>query len=224
MRNLRQREERAGQVPALRLKGECVHMKDILGICLCVCLCVCCSGCASIFSDSKYVHKFEASVPDVIMDIEKNGKPYKSGVLVPAKINLPADNGYFSRADYTFTFKKGGYKDKVMTRRAKVDPFYWVNVATIYAAVIGMVIVDPWTGAMWSLEEAPVVAVMEKEKPAASPPAPLAEVKPEIAERKDVRQVPPEPTQTIQDGEKDRKCPRCGAVKGANGKCPLCDN
>lgn len=195
-------------------------MRNLIGICLCAY----CSGCASIFSDSNYVQKFEASVPGVLMDVVKNGEPYQSDVPIPAEIKLPADNGFFSRADYSFTFRKEGYKDKVMTRRAKVDPLYWVNVATIYAAVIGMVIVDPWTGAMWSLEEAPLVAVMEKEDSEAVPPAPTPEVKPEIVERNDARQQPPEPVQTIQEGELDLKCSQCGAVKGSNGKCPLCDN
>lgn len=204
----------------MRLRGECVHMRNLIGICLCAY----CSGCASIFSDSNYVQKFEASVPGVLMDVVKNGEPYQSDVPIPAEIKLPADNGFFSRADYSFTFRKEGYKDKVMTRRAKVDPLYWVNVATIYAAVIGMVIVDPWTGAMWSLEEAPLVAVMEKEDSEAAPPAPTPEVKPEIVEHNDVRQSPPESALTIQEEEQDRKCSQCGAVRGTNGKCPLCDN
>lgn len=195
-------------------------MKRFIGISLCVCCC----GCASIFSDSEYVQKFEASVPDVVMDIEKNGKSYQEGVPVPGEIKLPADNGYFSRADYSFTFKKEGYKDKVITRRAKVDPFYWVNVATIYAAVIGMVIVDPWTGAMWSLEEAPIVAVMEKTD--LDVEASTSSVKQNKVQIESERTLPSEVEngEPIEKNDPAQKCSKCGAVMDANGKCPLCEN
>lgn len=108
------------------------------------------TGCASIVSDSEYrVHlNSTPSESDVVVE-DHTGRRYLDA-QTPATVVLGASDGFFSPASYTATFKNGNVT-KTQTINAGLDGWYVGNI--LFGGVIGLVIVDPATGAMWSLDQ-----------------------------------------------------------------------
>lgn len=66
-------------------------------------------------------------------------------------MTLESSRGYFSGQTYTLHFKKDGYADKTVTLDSSLSGWYWGNI--LVGGLIGMLIVDPLTGAMYKLPE-----------------------------------------------------------------------
>lgn len=107
------------------------------------------SGCSSIVSQSEYAVAI-ASTPDTasFTVVNRAGQQVHSGVT-PATVTLKSSSGYFKGEAYTVTFKKDGYSDKTFTMTSSVDGWYFGNI--LFGGLIGMLIVDPATGAMYNL-------------------------------------------------------------------------
>lgn len=107
------------------------------------------SGCSSIVSKSEYAVAI-ASNPDTanFIVVNKAGQQVHSGVT-PATVTLKSSSGYFKGETYTVTFRKEGYPDKIFTMTSAVDGWYFGNI--LFGGLIGMLIVDPITGAMYNL-------------------------------------------------------------------------
>lgn len=108
-----------------------------------------CTGCASIVSESQYAVAIN-STPDNANFVVTNS----SGIKVqqgttPSTVTLNAGAGYFKKARYTITVSKEGYADTQYTLVSSVDGWYWGNI--LFGGIIGMLIVDPNTGAMYKL-------------------------------------------------------------------------
>lgn len=107
------------------------------------------TGCASIVSETNYPVAVN-STPDGANFVIKN----KAGTAVvagttPQTVALPSSSGFFSGETYEVTFQKEGFSESTITLRSTVDGWYWGNI--LFGGVIGMLIVDPATGAMYSL-------------------------------------------------------------------------
>ncbi|MDQ2078421.1 hypothetical protein [Marinimicrobium sp. ABcell2] len=121
-------------------------MKNTVTLCL---LLIALSGCSSIVSKSEYSVAI-ASTPDEARFVITNrqGQKVHSGVT-PSSITLNASAGYFKPESYTVVFTKEGYADKTFTLSSTIDGWYFGNI--MLGGVIGMLIVDPATGAMYKL-------------------------------------------------------------------------
>ncbi len=80
----------------------------------------------------------------------------RSGQIVhtgnaPSTVTLKSGKGYFSGQTYTLLFKKDGYSDRTVTLDSDISGWYWGNI--LFGGLIGMLIVDPATGAMYKLPE-----------------------------------------------------------------------
>ncbi|GAM60695.1 hypothetical protein JCM19232_3637 [Vibrio ishigakensis] len=107
------------------------------------------TGCASIVSDSQYTMAITSSPDDAIFTItNENGQVVSKG-HTPSTISLDASNGFFDGADYTIKYHKDGYEDSIVTVSSSVDGWYVGNI--LFGGFIGLLIVDPATGAMWKL-------------------------------------------------------------------------
>jgi len=108
-------------------------------------------GCASIISKSDYTVAFK-SQPDkadiVIMD--ETGKTVFEGTT-PTTVSLTAKAGFFNGMDYTIRYSKEGYKTHEAKLESGLDGWYIANIAL--GGLLGMLIIDPATGAMWALPE-----------------------------------------------------------------------
>lgn len=109
------------------------------------------SGCASIVSKSEYAVAINSN-PDAAQFSVTNsaGQKIHSGVT-PASINLKSSSGYFKGETYTIELKKEGFSPKTYTLSSSVNGWYFGNI--LFGGLIGMLIVDPATGAMYKLPE-----------------------------------------------------------------------
>ena len=57
--------------------------------------------------------------------------------------------GYFKAAEYSITYSKPGFEDLTLPITSEVDGWYIGNL--FFGGLIGFLVVDPATGAMWKL-------------------------------------------------------------------------
>ena len=109
------------------------------------------SSCASILSRSDYVVHIR-SIPSQanFKIVNRFGDVVESGTT-PRFVSLPASAGFFTRADYLITVTAPGYEDRSYNLRAIIDPLYYVNILFGGPGLLGMLVVDPLTGAMYKL-------------------------------------------------------------------------
>ena len=109
-----------------------------------LCLSLLSTGCASIVSKSHWPVTVTSNPPGQSVSVRnEEGVVVHSGVT-PFTVTLPASNGYFGKMDYTLEGSNG-----TVALEADLNLWYIGNI--VFGGLIGLVIVDPLTGAMWHL-------------------------------------------------------------------------
>lgn len=104
------------------------------------------TNCASIVSDSDYSIIVRSEQRDIDFKIKDlNNRTITKGTT-PEIVRLKAGTGYFESAKYTIE-----YLNEKHPLDAEMDGWYWGNI--LFGGLIGMLIVDPITGAMYKLPE-----------------------------------------------------------------------
>ena len=106
------------------------------------------SNCATIFSKSEYPLNLKSTPEANVIVKDENGTEVYKGVT-PVEIILKTKSDFFKGKNYTITFSQEGYADNTMLIDTNLDNWYFGNIC--FGGVIGMLIVDPITGAMWKL-------------------------------------------------------------------------
>lgn len=111
------------------------------------------TGCASIVSDSKYPVNI-TSIPEgaTFKVLDRQGKTIAGG-KTPGYISLKAGNGYFKKAKYKVIFEMDGYESTTSEVEAYLDGWYIANI--LFGGsdlLVGFLVIDPITGAMWQLD------------------------------------------------------------------------
>ncbi|MET4696484.1 hypothetical protein [Endozoicomonas lisbonensis] len=107
------------------------------------------AGCASVVSESSYPVALQSTPSGASFTItDQNGQVIHTGTT-PGTVTLKSGAGYFSAANYTVQFKKPGYNGSTITVSSTMDGWFMGNI--LLGGLIGMLIVDPITGAMWKL-------------------------------------------------------------------------
>ncbi len=109
------------------------------------------TGCATLLSESVYPVTITSAPDDATITITDSNKNIVFQGKTPAEVNLKASSGFFRKASYTIKFEKKGYKDSVYTLTSTLDGWYFGNLIS-GNIIIGMLIIDPITGAMWQLD------------------------------------------------------------------------
>lgn len=107
------------------------------------------TACSSIVSKSDYpvaITSIPSEAQFTIRDV--SGKAIESGTT-PKTITLKSSAGYFKKQSYTVEFQKEGYPSRTVEIVSSVDGWYFGNI--LFGGLIGMLIVDPATGAMYNL-------------------------------------------------------------------------
>ena len=108
------------------------------------------TGCASIVSKSSWPITINSSPSEAKISIkDKKGIEIYTG-NTPATLKLKSGAGFFSKARYQVTFEKVGYDKKVVPVEFKLNGWYFGNI--IFGGPLGLLIIDPATGAMFKLE------------------------------------------------------------------------
>jgi hypothetical protein len=114
-----------------------------------VVLCLSFTSCASIFSGGPKKVTINTTPPGAKVTIyDKYGKVVTTRQS-PAVVSLERKVGYFAPQEYRIVIEKPGYKPTEVRVQATINGWYFGNL--FLGGVIGMVIVDPLTGAMFTL-------------------------------------------------------------------------
>ena len=109
------------------------------------------SGCASIVSKSQWPVTVNSNPSGANVTIKnKRGVEVQKGAT-PMTIYLPSGAGFFSPASYQLEFAMDGYNPTNALLSAGMNGWYIGNI--IFGGLIGILIVDPATGAMWRLQD-----------------------------------------------------------------------
>lgn len=107
------------------------------------------SSCATIFTPTKYQVAFNTTPEGAGITIEnREGKVIFEGTT-PTTVKLKSSAGYMKKEEYKITFTKDGYDQKVVSISAELDGWYIGNI--MLGGIIGMLIVDPASGAMYKI-------------------------------------------------------------------------
>ncbi len=136
-------------------------MKKITLIAQALVLILLLQGCASIFSTSSYPINIQSTPNKANITItDRNGVEVFLG-QTPAIANLKSSQGFMKKAIYNIRISKKGYTTKTYSISSSLDGWYWGNL--LFGGLVGMLIVDPATGAMFRLKDNSVDSVLSAE-------------------------------------------------------------
>lgn len=108
------------------------------------------TACASIVSYSKWPVRVTTTPPGALVTItDASGRRIHEGVT-PANVDLRSSQGYFKREKYEVTFDLNGYR-RTVPLECKINGWYWGNL--FIGGAIGLLIIDPATGAMYKFRK-----------------------------------------------------------------------
>mgnify|MGYP001773542900 CR=1 FL=1 len=120
------------------------------------------NSCASIVSKSEWPITIR-STPDqayvTIVDLSSNIEIYSG--TTPCIVTLTSKGGYFKGKSYLVKVFKEGHKEESIMITSTINGWYFGNF--VFGGFIGLLIVDPLTGAMWTLEPKNISLVLKPE-------------------------------------------------------------
>lgn len=107
------------------------------------------SGCATIVHSGPRDVPVTSSPPGATVTIfDRDGKQVMKQTT-PFVASLRPKHSYFKGAEYRALFEMPGYQSSEVQIRSAVSGWYWGNL--LFGGLVGMLIVDPNTGAMYNL-------------------------------------------------------------------------
>ncbi|HEY7643155.1 MAG TPA: hypothetical protein VH814_25730 [Steroidobacteraceae bacterium] len=110
-------------------------------------------GCASIVHNGNRDISINTDPPGATASIRKSGGGMNEVVTVqktPCVVSLDPRKGYFKGQSYTLRLEMQGYQPTEVELTPKMSGWYWGNL--VFGGLIGMLAVDPATGAMWNIQ------------------------------------------------------------------------
>ena len=121
------------------------------------------SGCATIFSGSRNTVLIRTDPPKAnITIIDRHGTEVYNG-SGQATIRLKTGAGYFVPARYTVKINATGYQERIVEIKSTINGWYFANI--FIGGALGMLIIDPATGAMWRLKDIVIDEKLDKASP-----------------------------------------------------------
>jgi hypothetical protein len=108
-----------------------------------------CSGCASIVDGGRKKVQINSNPPGAMVTVTDSAGRMVASTNTPVTVRLPRYKDYFQGEKYTVKFDLPGYYPSEMQIRPALNPWYFGNI--MFGGVIGLAVVDPMTGAMWTL-------------------------------------------------------------------------
>ena len=120
------------------------------------------SGCASIVAGGHRDINIKSTPTDAAVSIQdRESKQIVHKGQTPFVVPLSTKGGYFKSKQYDVTISKDGYVTQTINIDSFLSGWYAGNVILWPVAVIGGLIIDPLTGAMWSLTPKNIDAILE---------------------------------------------------------------
>jgi len=114
-------------------------------------LSACCalSGCATIVHSGPRAVAVDSTPPGAKVSIYDRSNTLVQMNTTPFVAQLPTKYGYFKAQTYRLAFEMPGYLNSEVDLDSAVSGWYFGNL--VFGGLIGMLIVDPLTGAMFNL-------------------------------------------------------------------------
>jgi hypothetical protein len=107
------------------------------------------TGCASIFDGGSKSVQINSNPEGAKVTISNQEGKTISVQKTPAIVALDRSSGYFRGEDYKLVFEAAGYNPYETHVTSTIDGWYFGNV--LLGGLIGMLVVDPITGDMYTL-------------------------------------------------------------------------
>jgi hypothetical protein len=118
------------------------------------------TGCASIVSKSTWPFSVDSNPSGAnVVVTNKSGREVYKG-KTPVAMKLKSGAGFFSKESYTVSLALNGYETKKVNVECKINGWYFGNI--VIGGLIGMLIVDPATGAMYKLDSEGITENLSK--------------------------------------------------------------
>ena len=128
-----------------------IFQRKLVSFCCCLFLLLA-TGCASIIKGQEQTFNIQSDPNQaqvIITDQKTNTVVWQQDT--PFMITLKKGDGYFKGKTYHVKVSKSGYKDVEFDINKRVSGWY-IGGNLVFGGLIGYLIVDPLTGAMWVLE------------------------------------------------------------------------
>lgn len=110
------------------------------------------TGCASIMSGPRKNITINSNPPGAHVRVADKAGREVASLTTPCVANLKRSNGFFVGAKYVATVEKPGYQTKQVQIKPTMNPWVLGNVAV--GGAVGILIIDPLTGAFFGLTPA----------------------------------------------------------------------
>ena len=128
------------------------------------------SGCATILSGSNWPVSVKTN-PEGAKVVIKNRKGIEIyNATTPAVVKLKSGSGYFGKESYAITFSMDGYEPRTVNLECKINGWYFGNI--LIGGALGMLVIDPLTGAMYRLDSKDVYENLNSKSGASATGAP----------------------------------------------------
>jgi hypothetical protein len=117
------------------------------------------SSCASIVTRSVYPVEFNSTPEGARMTVvNRDGRTVYDG-KTPTTLWLESSAGYMRPEIYKVTYRQDGQEPVTTYVEAKIDGWYFGNI--FFGGLVGMLLIDPLTGAMWKIPPGATVVNVE---------------------------------------------------------------
>jgi hypothetical protein len=106
-------------------------------------------SCATIVSQGTKKVSIQSQPSGLAFEVKDAEGNLVGAGTTPNTVSLSTGNGYFKAASYTIVTKRGGKVVSEKSITATLNGWYFGNI--LIGGVVGLVIVDPLTGAMYTL-------------------------------------------------------------------------
>lgn len=146
-----------------------MNLKAILFKAVALAVTISATGCASIVSKSTWPVTIQSKPTGAKCVVAKSsGKQLHSGET-PMTVMLESGDGFFQWANYTVTCDKPGYQQSVVKAESHLNGWYFGNI--VFGGLIGLLIVDPATGAMYRMDDSQTVDLQALQTAGVAAPA-----------------------------------------------------
>jgi hypothetical protein len=112
------------------------------------------SGCASIVHSGNRTITINSEPPGATASVRTEEGEIVHAQKTPCTVSLEPKRGYFKGQSYVLRLEMPGYESTEVPLKATLSGWYFGNL--IFGGLIGMLAVDPNTGAMWNIEPSKV--------------------------------------------------------------------
>jgi uncharacterized protein YceK len=118
------------------------------------------SGCASVISGSTKEVVIDSTPSKAQYTVtNKHGKVVSQGTT-PSLVTLKTGSTYFIGENYLVSYELPGYREGISTVHSSLNIWYFGNL--LLGGFIGGLLVDPLTGAMWTLDDSSSSSLYKK--------------------------------------------------------------